>query len=185
MKLSVEKRSDLKKSITKKLRKTGFIPAVVYGKGKEVENIIVDHSEFRKGLNKLVPGALPVTVFTIEEAGSSFKAVLKDIQYHVTTYDILHLDFERLSDEAIVRVRVPIRCTGEDVSPGVKQGGVLRTVIRHLRVECLPKDIPSEFIIDASDLNMRQAKRLSAITLPEGVKPVADLNEVAAIIAKR
>lgn len=185
MKLSVEKRSDLKKSITKTLRKTGFVPAVVYGKGSDAVNVTVDGGEFKKGLNKLPPGALPVTVFTLEEGKESFSAVLKDIQYHVTTYDILHLDFERLTDNIKVRVKVPIRCKGSSASPGVKQGGVLRTVIRSLRVECYPKDIPTEFVIDVSDLNIRQTKRLNAIVIPEGVRPLADLNEVAAIIAKK
>ena len=185
MKLSVEKRSDLKKSVTKKLRKTGFVPAVVYGEGKNAEHITVDGGEFQKGLNKLPKGSLPTTVFTLEEGGASFTAVLKDIQYHIITYDIIHLDFEKLSDQVKVRVRVPIRCIGDVKSPGVKQGGILRSVIRNLRVECFPKDIPSEFIIDVSDLGMKQAKKLSAIELPKGVRALADLNEVAATIAKR
>ena len=68
---------------------------------------------------------------------------------------------------------------------GIKLGGFLRQVIRHVKVECLPKNIPSEFIIDVKDLGIRQSKRLKDLAMPNGVKPLASPEEVIVVIAKR
>ena len=110
---------------------------------------------------------------------------MKDIQYNITSYDVIHLDFQEVSDKKRVSVNVPVHIVGGADSPGVKLGGVVRHVIRYLRVNCLPSQIPSELTINVSELEIGQTKRLRDIVLPEGVRPMAKMDEVVVVIAKR
>lgn len=186
MKLTLTKRSNAAKGELKQIRRAGNIPAVIYSKGNVGENIYVDGAEFKAVLRAIKPGCLSTTVFSLESAdGKTKRAILKDIQYKSTTYDVWHLDFEELVDGVSVNVKVPIQCTGVVDCVGIKLGGVRRQVIRTLKVNCLPEHIPAEFQLDISELNISETKRLSDIKLPQTVKPLVNLNEVAVVIAKR
>jgi len=185
MKLSVQQRADQKKSDTKKIRREGNIPAILYSSGKAPEALIVNGPEFGAALRGLKRGGLPTTVFSLAAGGKEKRVIIKDIQYHLTTYNVSHIDFEELHDNVAVCVKVPINCIGVADCAGIKLGGFLRQVIRHVKVECLPKKIPEEFQVDIKDLGIRQSKRLSDISMPEGVKPLANLEEVVVVIAKR
>lgn len=186
MKLHVTKRSIEQKKEAKRLRRDGNIPAVVYNRGKESEAITVVGNEFNSNLRKIPKGRLPTSVFSlVGEDGKEKKVVVKDIQYHVISYDVVHLDFEVLNDKEPVTVKVPIECTGVIDCVGVKQGGVLRTVMRHVRVRCLPRDIPDCFYVNVADLEMMGSKRLKHVTIPQTIRLMADLNDVAVIVAKR
>lgn len=186
MKLKLEPRTANKKSETNRLRREGFIPAVLYVKEKVGENIVVNRSEFGAYLRSVKSGHLPTTVFTlVDSKGRERKAIIKEIQYNITTYDVIHLDFEELIPGQKVNVKVPIECVGAAECAGVKLGGVLRQVIRHVRVSCMPKDLPSYFELDVRDLGLKQSKRLSDLVFPNEIRPLADLNEVVAAIVKR
>lgn len=186
MKLQILKRSAESKSEAKKLRREGLIPAVIYLHGKAGENAAVNNAEFKALLRQIQPGRLSTQVFTlVGDDGKDRKAILKEIQYHVTTYDVIHLDFEELHDNIQVNVKVPIECVGMADCIGIKLGGVLRQVIRYLRVRCLPKDIPGTFVLDVKDMAERDSRRLSDLTIPNTVRPLANLNEVVAVIVKR
>lgn len=186
MNLTMTSRKAGKKSDVKKLRREGLIPAILYNRGKEGEPITIKSSEFAAFLRHVRPGHLPVSRFNLVDGkGHKREAIIKDIQYNITTYDVIHLDFEELIPDLKVNVKVPIECTGKDQCKGITLGGVLRQVIRHLRVACLPKDIPITFELDVSDLGLRQSKRLSDLVLPNTVRPIADMKEVAAVIVKR
>jgi len=105
----------------------------------------------------------------------------------------LHLDFEELKPDTVVSVKVPIECTGVVDCVGVKLGGVVRQVIRYVKVRCLPKNIPSVFQVDVKDLSINQSRRLNDLTTTDGTKitehnelrPVGNLNLVAVGIVKR
>lgn len=188
MKLAVSTRTSEKKSEAKKLRRNGSIPAVLYSKGKEGEAIAIESNEFQKHLNSIQKGHLSTTVFTLTNTeGKERKAILKDIQYNITTYDIIHLDFEELHENLSVNVKVPLEFTGVADCVGIKLGGVLRPVIRYLKVNCKDsRNIPSSFKVDIRNLKIKDTKRLRDITLPEGVRPLAtNLDEVIVVIAKR
>ena len=186
MNLTYYKRAADKKSTLNKIRREGNVPASIYIKGSDAETITVKGNEFSSHLRAVRPGFLPTAIFSLVDAdGKVRKAVIKDIQYHPTTYQVLHLDFEELLDNVQVNVKVPIEFTGEAESQGIKLGGALRRVIRHVRVRCFPKDIPSFFTLDVRDLGERQARRLKDIQFPDTIRPLADLNEVAAVIVKR
>jgi large subunit ribosomal protein L25 len=185
MKLTIKERKTDLKSGNKNLRREGNIPAVLYSAGKECENIVVDGREFGALKRGIKSGQLPTTQFSLHFGGKQRAAILKDIQYHPTTYQVVHLDFEELLPNVKVRVKVPIICTGVLDCVGIKLGGFLRQVIRFVEVECLPKDIPTEFVIDVKDLALMQSKRLSDLDMPKTVRPLAKLEEVAVVIAKR
>lgn len=186
MELSYSKRNADKKSESKKIRREGAIPSVLYSRGQSAENIVVGSPEFTALLRHVQPGRLSTSIFILKNKdGSSKRAILKEIQYKPTTYEVMHLDFEELFDDHKVNIKIPIECVGAAECPGVKLGGVLRQVIRAVPVSCLPADIPAAFYLDVRTMNMRDSRRLSDLAIPETLRPLVDLNEVAAAIVKR
>lgn len=186
MKLNYCQRSSGRKSNSKRLRCEGFIPAIVYLRGQNATPIAVQRNEYAALVRHVKPGHLSTQVFTLtDENGGQKRAILKEIQYEPTTYEVLHLDFEELLEDHKVNVKVPIEWVGAADCVGVKLGGVLRAVIRSLRVSCLPKDIPQAFYLDVRSMGPRESKRLKELDIPPTVRPLMDLNEVAVVIAKR
>lgn len=186
MKLKMLKRTTEKRCDARRARREGLIPAIIYMKGKPGEAITVPTGEFNGLLRNVESGHLSTTVFALEDdKGKQRRVIIKEIQYHPTTYNILHLDFAELHDDAPVKIKVPIEFTGVTDCAGVKQGGAVRQVIRTLRVCCLPKDIPSTLELDVRSMNVGESKRLAEINIPAGVKPMGNLNEVVAVIVKK
>ncbi len=186
MKLQTVKRETKSKNEVKRLRRGGWIPAILYVQEQSGETLAIHANEFKAHLRRLKSGHLPTTIFTLVDGeGRQRRALIKDIQYEITTYEVSHLDFEELVDDRTVNVKVPIECVGQGDCVGVKLGGVLRQVIRHVRVSCLPKNLPSYFELDVRELGLRQSKRLQDLQIPVDVRPLARLNEVVAVIVKR
>lgn len=186
MKLRLIKRVAERKSEAKKMRREGNVPAVIYVKDKASESAAVDGIEFSAALRAIQPGRLATTLFTlVDEKGHERRAIVKEIQYEPTTYRILHLDFEELFHDRKVNVKVPIECVGVVDCVGIKLGGILRQVVRHILVSCLPKDIPTVFQVDVRNMGQMESKRLGDIEIPQTVRPIANLKEVAVVIAKK
>jgi len=185
MKLKIVKRSGAKRSESGRIRREGNIPAILYSQKSENELISIDGMEFAEILRKIVSGRLSTTKITLVDGDKEVQAIVKEIQYHPTTYQVLHLDLERLVPNTPITVKVPIEFSGVADCAGIKLGGFLRTVLRHVKVECTPDKMPDVFTIDVKGLVIGQSQRLSAISIPEGVKPLDSLKEVAVVIAKR
>lgn len=186
MKLSVKPRKIDTKSAAKASRRNGQIPAIVYHKEKEGESISVNEAEFQTALRNVKSGHLPTTIFKLtDENGKVRDSIVKDIQYHPTSYKVLHLDFEPLEKSVPVKVKVPIVITGEADSIGVKLGGVVRIVIRHIRVECLPEHIPTSFEVDVKDMNVGQVVKIKDLKLPNNLRLLVRAEEVAVSMVKR
>lgn len=185
MKLTVKNREGAKKSEAKKIRRESNVPAILYAAGHANELIVVDGTEFATVIRGMKPGHLSTTIFTLKSGNKERRAVIKDIQYKRTTYQVSHIDFQELIDGVPITVKVPIICTGIAECAGIKLGGMLRQVIRTIKVECDPKKIPDEFVVDIRELGIRQKKRLSDLEIPKGVRPLADLNEVVVTISKQ
>lgn len=186
MKLTIAKRTAERKSEAKQLRRENLIPAVIYVRGKVGENITVNGSEFTALLRKVVSGRLSTTKFTlVDEAGKERQVLVKDIQYNPINYTVIHLDFEELVPDVAINVKIPIECVGVADCVGIKLGGFLRQVIRSLRVNCLPKDIPDVFTVDVREMNIRSSKRLKDLNIPNTLRPLVSLEEVAVAIVKR
>ena len=186
MKLTVTERARATKKEAKRIRREGNIPAVIYSTRNSVENVIVDGEMFAAAMRATEKGGLPTTVFTIvDEKGKERHALVKDIQYNITSYDVIHLDLVELFDDVAVRVNVPIRTKGVEQSEGIKLGGVLRSVIRYCKVSCMPADIPQEFVLDVRNLSIGQSLRIRDIKFSDKVRPLGNVDEVAIVIAKR
>jgi large subunit ribosomal protein L25 len=184
-KLTVYPRKDLKKSETNRIRREGNIPGIIYGQGHQNETIWIKGDEIQAILRNLKSGLLATTSFELHDGKKTYKAIIKDIHYHVANYAIQHIDFAVLDSHRELTVNVPITILGLADCVGVKLGGFMRQVIRTLKVKCLPKNIPSEFELDIRDLNVAQSKRLSDIAIPDSVRPMGRMNEVAVVIAKK
>lgn len=185
MKLTATVRASTKKSDTKQIRREGKIPAILYSAGHSNQQLILNAAEFNAILRQMKPGHLGTTVFQLHLDGKNKRVIIKDIQYQLTTYLVSHIDFEELFEDVTVNVKVPIQCIGVAECAGIKLGGFLRQVIRHVRVECLPKHIPAEFQVDVRDLGIKQSRKLSDINIPQGVKPLAQMDEVVVVVSKR
>lgn len=173
------------KSEMNKLRHLGNIPAILYAPEVENEPIAIKGDQFKTVLRHIPKGRLATTAFVLKHKGKKLKAIVKEVQYHTTTYDVLHVDFEKLDDKTPVCVTIPIQYVGEDECAGVKLGGFLRKVMRGVKVKCLPKDIPAEFEINVKDLNITESRRVSDIVAPKNVKIVDSLDSVALVVAKK
>lgn len=185
MKLKVSKRAGEKKSELTQLRFAGDIPAVVYNIGKPGDKITVNGSEFAAAIRSLKKGYLPTTIFELDVEGKSSRAIVKDIQYHPTTYRVSHLDFQVLDDKKEVEVRVPVTFAGVADCVGVKLGGFVRQVIHHVKVRCLPKDIPADFTLDIRALEIGQSMRVGDIDMGEAIRSLVPAKEIIVVIAKR
>jgi large subunit ribosomal protein L25 len=186
MQLNVFKRTLSTKGEVNRIRREGNIPAILYVKGKETQPLFVRAVDLETILRTIPTGRLSTTVFSLaDEQGKQRKAILKEIQYEPTSYRVRHLDFEELFDHLEVNVKVPIEMVGTVDCIGVKLGGILRQIIRFLRVRCLPKDIPEVLRIDVKNLGQNESKRLGDLEIPQTVRPLTDLKEVAVLIAKR
>ncbi|MBI5274716.1 MAG: 50S ribosomal protein L25 [Chlamydiales bacterium] len=184
MKLTANARSCGTGLLLSEIRNNGHIPAVIYSKGKETEVIQILASDLEAILRKIEKGHLATTVFELHFGNKVRKAILKEIQYHRTTYQILHLDFQELQHVEFVSVNVPVHFTSVADCTGIKLGGFLRQLKRYIRVKCPPSKIPSAFYVDVRELGIRQSKRVKDIAFPEGVQPLAGKEELIVAIGK-
>lgn len=186
MKLAIKTREAKKKSAVKALRRDDYIPAVIYHRSKEAEPFAVSSVEFSALLRAIVPGRLSTTVIELaSEKGKSRRAIIKDIQYNPVSYDVIHLDFEELVDDVTINVKVPVECVNVVDCVGIKLGGFLRQVLRHVKVSCLPKDIPSHLELDVKEMAIYDQRRVRDLKIPQILKPMVNMNEVLLVIAKR
>jgi large subunit ribosomal protein L25 len=182
--IEIFQRSAKNEGETKRLRRDGKVPVVIYSLGKVGQSCFIKKDDIDAVLRNLETGYLPTTVFMLKDGTKKHKAIVKDIQYKVTNYEVNHIDFLQLVDDHKVDIKVPVECTGMQECVGVKAGGFLRQVMRHLPVRCLPKDIPSHFTIDIRDLEIHQAKRVKDLSLPPRVSPLVQPNDVVATVIK-
>lgn len=146
----------------------------------------MDVAEFSARMRQVVPGRLATTRFLlVGEDGKERGVVIKEIQYHPTTYNVLHVDFEELIDGVAISVKIPIEFVGGAECQGVKQGGFLRQVIRGLRVRCTPDKMPEVLRLNVQPMTMKETRRLSDLDVPEGVRPLVDMHEVLVVVAKK
>ena len=168
--LKAEPRSDVGKGASRRLRRAGKVPAIVYGAHRDPEPIVVDEHELARQLeHEAFYSHILVLRF---DDGREERVVLKDIQRHPWKPRVLHLDFQRVSETEAIRMHVPLHFVGEDVAPGVKQGGLLTHELIEVEVECLPKDLPEYIEVDVSGLGLGEALHLSDLRLPDGVQLV-------------
>ena len=165
--LDAESRSDLGKGASRRLRRTGRVPAIVYGAGSEPENISLEHN---KVMHDLENEAFYSHVLILNVSGNQQKVILRDLQRHPAKPIIMHMDFLRVSDDQELHIHVPLHFIGEDVCHGVKmEGGQISHQMIEVEVTCLPADIPEFIEVDVTELHIGDSIHLSEMKLPKGI----------------
>jgi large subunit ribosomal protein L25 len=169
--LIAQRRTNLGKSASRRLRRANLVPAVVYGASKEPISLTLSHNELQKHLQQPAFYSHLLTL-TIDEQPE--KVVLKALQRHPYRPNILHVDFQRVSETQTLYKTIPIHFINEDKCIGVKQGGgVISHHLAEVEIRCLPKDLPEFIAIDLSEVSINQIVHLSDLSLPAGVEIVA------------
>ncbi len=169
--LDAESRSDLGKGASRRLRRTGRVPAIIYGAGVEAESISLEHN---KVMHDLENEAFYSHVLTLNVSGKQQNVILRDIQRHPAKPIIMHMDFLRVSDDQEISIHVPLHFIGEDVCHGVKmEGGQISHQMIEVEVTCLPKHIPEFIEVDVTELRIGDSIHLSDIKVPEGISLTA------------
>lgn len=165
--VQAELRTDLGKGASRRLRHASKVPAIVYGSDEAPISITVDHNKF---LRHLAEDAFYSHILTLNVDGKKEKVVLKDLQRHpASDVKIMHADFLRVSANHALVMNVPLHFNGEEVSAGVKAGGLVAHLMTEVEVSCLPKDLPESIDVDVSGLAMDETIHLSELVLPAGV----------------
>lgn len=165
---------------SRRLRNSGWVPAIIYGGDEPPRSIAVEHKELVKHLNV---EAFYSHILSLEVEGKAESVVIKDLQRHPAKPIILHADFLRVRADHAIRVRVPLHFDGAEGAPGVKQGGVLEHLITDVDVECLPGNLPEYLSVDVSALEIDETIHLSDLALPEGVELMELKHENDAAVA--
>jgi large subunit ribosomal protein L25 len=156
---------------TRRLRRQGSVPGVLYGGGDEPVAFQVDERVLRHAL------AARGAVLELSIGGDTTPAVLKDSQHHPVRGETLHVDFLRVRLDVAIQSTVPLELTGTEEAPGVREGGVLEHITREVTIEALPGDIPESLSYDVSGMQINDTALLSAVSAPRGVTIVDDLEE--------
>lgn len=165
--LTAEPRSVQGKGASRRLRRTGRVPAILYGAGKPPLAVTLDHNST---LRHLENERFHTAILSVKVGNDTDQAILRDWQMHPVKPQVLHVDLQRISATERLHMRVPLHFVGADVAPGVKQdGGVVAHLMTEVDIACLPKDLPEFLTADLSPLHLNQSLHLSDIKLPEGV----------------
>ena len=155
---------------SRRLRRAGQVPGIIYGGAGDALAVTMDHNELYHLLRK---EAFHASVLSIDVEGSKESVVLRDTQWHPFKQQVLHIDFQRVAAGEKMHLKVPLHFVGDDVCPAVKLGGcIISHVLTEVEVRCLPKDLPEYLTVDLSGLQPEQSLHLSQLSLPPGVEIV-------------
>ncbi len=181
--LKAKSRAETGKGRVKQLRSQGVIPGVVYGGHAPPFSIAIDIKDFEKALHHATSENVLVDL-QVDEAGKTKNrlALIQEVQHHPVTDQVLHVDFHEVSATEKLRTAVPVRAIGEPA--GVKTGGgILEYVMRDLRVECLPKDLPEAIEVNVEALEIGQGIHIGDIKVPAGVTLLDQKEQAVFIVA--
>jgi len=167
--LSAQARTGKGKGPAYQARLKGLVPAVVYGGDTAPENVTV---EYRALERQYQTGSFTTRLLMLDVAGKKTRVIPRAVQIDPVTDRPVHVDFMRLGEGAKVRLDIPVHFRNQGESPGLKKGGVLNIVRHEIELLCPAENIPEELVIDLTGLDIHDSVHISAIKLPEGVKPI-------------
>lgn len=168
--LTAQARSDMGKGASRRLRRSGQVPGIIYGGNSAPEMITMVHNELAQHLEQ---ESFYSHVLTLKMPSGEQQVVLKDVQRHPAKPFIMHIDLLRVSASEKIKMQVPLHFSGEDTAPGVKAGGVASHYVTDVEVSCLPGDLPEFIDIDMSSMDLGDSLHLSDLKMPEGVELTA------------
>jgi len=174
LEMTAIKRGEVGRGETRTICKAkGLVPAVIYGAGKDNQNIYVNAKEINHAMQK---PEFYSHIIDLDVDGSKEQVMLKDSQIHPNKGTAVHLDFYRIDSSSAIKIYLPLVFVGEDKSPGVKAGGVATHLLTEIEVKCLPADLPESISVDVSSLNLGGKAHISEIKLPKGVELTAHVD---------
>ena len=177
MTLQAKSRAEFGKGASRRIRRDGMVPAIVCGGSADNVPVALDPKQIY-GVLRSEAGRNTILSLEVEGAGKSI-VILKDWQVDPVNAAILHVDFQRIAMDKIIRVTVPIAIRGEAI--GVKTGeGLLDLVVREVEVECLPRDIPERIECDVSGLALHDSIRVGDLPTPDKVEILAEADRIVA-----
>lgn len=180
--LPAQSRDRAGKGAARATRRSGLVPGVIYGAKQAPTLIALEPKHLIAEMHK---SGFRTRLFEIAVGnGNNERALVKDVQLHPVTDMPVHVDFLRVSKESVVHVNVPVHFVNELASPGLKRGGVLNVVRHDVEMVCSPDNIPKDLTVDLTGLDIGDTVHMSAVKLPEGVKPaISDRDFTIASIA--
>ncbi len=164
--MNAQARTAVKHAAVKKLRSTGVIPAVIYGRLAPPQNLQLNTVEFADSIADHVSENILMDLTVAGDQRPQRLALVQEIQHHPVSRHILHVDFHEVAPDEKVTIQVPVETAGE--SAGVKNGGVLGHVLHRLKVHALPKDLPEVILVDVTALEIGKAIHIGDIVAPAG-----------------
>lgn len=164
--VNAKPRSEMGKGASRRLRRTGVVPAIVYGGEQPPQLVVLSHNEMELHLNH---ESFFSHVLTLSLEGEEQRVVLKDLQRHPSRPFIQHVDFLRISDDRPIRMTVPLHIINEASAPGVKKGGTATRYMTSVEVSCLPAQLPEFIQIDMANMDVGESVHLADLQVPEGV----------------
>ncbi len=156
---------------SRRMRRAGKAPGIVYGGKAAPEPIELDHNALFHALRN---EAFHASILSMSLGGAVTKVLLRDVQMHPFKNEILHVDFQRVDENRTIRMKVPLHFVNSENSPAVKvSGAIVSHVLTELDISCLPKDLPEFIEVDLSTLDVGNSIHVSALTLPPGVAVVS------------
>ncbi|HMB72694.1 MAG TPA: 50S ribosomal protein L25/general stress protein Ctc [Gammaproteobacteria bacterium] len=166
--LAAEARDASGRAGSRRLRKTGKVPAVVYGGGQPPSSVTLDHNSLT---HQMEHESFYTSILTLKIGKQSESVVIKDVQRHPYRQQIMHMDLLRVRADEAITLQVPVHFLNEETSIGVKtQGGVAEHLMSDVEVSCLPKDLPEYIEVDVSEVKLDDILHLSDLPLPDGVR---------------
>jgi len=157
-------------SASRRLRRAGKLPGILYGADKGSEVIELDHQAV---MLQLRHEAFHASILTMNIDGKKQNVLLRDVQMHPWKREVLHIDFQRVDAKQKIHMRVPLHFVNAEIAPGVKLGGgIVNHVIAELEVSCLPVDLPEFIEVDVAELELGHSMHLSDLKMPSGVESV-------------
>ena len=179
--IKASKREKSSTGYTNKLRLEGFIPAILYGGKNANEKISIAKKDLK---NFIQNESFLSTVFEIDLEGKKEKVLPRDVAYHVTTNEPIHLDLMRIVSGTKIVIEIPVKFINNNDSPGLKRGGVLNIVRRKVELRCPADNIPEDITIDLAGTDIGTSIKISSVKLPEKVLPtITDRDFVVATVA--
>lgn len=171
---------------SRRLRRAGRVPGILYGGAVPAQPIDLDHNEL---WHQLKHEAFHSSIVTMDLDGASQNVLLRDVQMHAYKRQVTHVDFQRVDATHKIHVKVPLHFVNAEIAPGVKlQGGIASHTMNELDIECLPVDLPEFVEVDLKDLTVGNSLHVTDLKLPKGVAAVLHKGEnpvVASIVVHR
>jgi large subunit ribosomal protein L25 len=173
--INARKREAQGTGASRRLRRMGKVPGIVYGGDKDALNIELDHKDLFFNLRN---EKFHASILTIDVAGAKEQVLLRAVNMHPFKLQVQHVDFQRVSKNKKIHMKVPLHFVNAETSAGVKeQGGVVNHVVNELDIMCLPDDLPEFVSVDLSTLTVGHSIHIKDLALPKGVELVLHRNE--------